>query len=228
MRSMAPATIPPLRYELLELRSSDPVVQQRLEAAYGCWHSVWSETYRELDGLQWLAGDHFTRQDEVGAIFCGDACVGLTTYRFVDFTRPWIHGDSYFQIWPETAMHALALEGNRICIGSHLTILPRWRGRIVGVSLKRVLLGLAVKRFLASDADTMSGILRNDRGMNDVGYELGATAFSRQLTLHGVAVDVVGFYRSRAKSLNPDDDGQAVERLWRECRKEVRDEEGVA
>ncbi len=163
--------------------------------AYATWRHVWTETLGELDGAERVFSDDFTRQDELGVLFHDDACVGMTAFRWVDFSARPAQEDSYFAPWPASARTALLGVGRRVCIGSYLTVGAAWRGMRGPIRAKELLLALAVERFLSSDADVMAGTLRNDRGMNDLAYRLGARALARDVRHHGVAVDLVVFQR---------------------------------
>ena len=77
--------------------------------------------------------------------------------------------------WSAEARDRILAEGGLACVCSNLTVASRWRGAVAGLSVKELLLGLSVERFLASDADVMLGTPRNDRNMNGLGYRLGAT-----------------------------------------------------
>jgi hypothetical protein len=69
-----------------------------------------------------------------------------------------------------------------------------------------LLLALAVERFLLSDADVLVGTMRNDRGMDDLGYRLGFRPLAHNVFFHGRDVDLVAFYRRTCARLplNPE------------------------
>ena len=182
-----------LRYLTLKVR--EPKDQALLSEAFRCWQTVWSETLHELDGVTRLPSDNFSRQDEVGALFRGGVCLGLSCYRWVDLSLPVHRADSYFEVWSNAAVGQLVKYGTRVCIGSQISVPREYRGRDRGVSVKDLLLSMAVRRFLASDADVMTGVMRNDRSMNVLGYRLGGQPLVEGTELHGVKVDLLAFYR---------------------------------
>jgi hypothetical protein len=165
-----------------------------LGEAYRCWSEVWTQTFAELDDAQGLASDDFTRQDEIAALFHEWECVGTTSLRFVDVSNAIFRDDSYFNVWPHEVLAAASARGPRICIASSFTVSPHWR-RARGARIRDVLGALAVERFLKSDADALIGTVRNDVGMNAFTYKLGCHALARKLTLHGVDVDLIVFFR---------------------------------
>ena len=183
------------QYHLLRPRTTASEACDLVVEAYQCWKQVWQDTYRELDGIETLHSDEFLRQDEIGALFHGPTCVGLTAYRFVDLSLGIHRDDSYFRLWPDTAVKALMRDGARICIANQLTVRPEWRGLQQGVSIKHLLLGLMVRRFLDSSSNTMASVTRNDRNMNGLVYRHGAQSLVHRITLHGIDSDLVAFYR---------------------------------
>jgi hypothetical protein len=171
--------------------------------AYACWREVWFEALVELDGIEHLYSDEFTRQDEIAALFYGGVCVGLTGCRFVDISSALARDDSYFKVWPKSALDALAADGAHVCIGNNMTVRREWRGRIGGISIKRVLMMLSIQRFLASGAHALAGTMRIGRAMDRLVYDLGFQPIVRGVVHHGVEVDLVGYFRTVQPSLPP-------------------------
>jgi hypothetical protein len=187
-----------LSYHRLKPDGAGPADIPLLGAAYECWSAVWKEHLYERDKLEYLPSDEFTRQDEIGVLFHEWECVGMTFYRWVDLTNPVFADDSYFRVWPAAALKAACARGPRLCIGSNLTVAPRWR-RAIGCSVKQLLLALAIERFRRSGADAMVGKMRNDRGMNKVGLQLGFERLEEGVFLHGGPCDLVAFYRQSSQ-----------------------------
>lgn len=183
-----------LTYHLLRPRDSDPADALILAEAYRCWIEVWQQTFYELEHVLRVPSDEFTRQDEIGALFHGWECIGLTFYRWIDLANPFHKDDSYFAIWPQDAVEAAAAFGSRLCICSNLTVSAPWR-RARGGPLAELLGALAIERFLKSDGDTLVGTPREDRGINQLSYKLGARALAHGIMHHGVKVDLIAFYR---------------------------------
>jgi hypothetical protein len=187
-------------YHLLRPRQPPQRQKARVASAYQCWKRCWTEMMRELDGVELASSDDFLRQDEIGALYCGSVCVGLSGYRWIDIGMPAARDDSYFKAWPKAALDAVEQRGRLVCVGSNLVVAPEWRGRVEPMRIPQLLLELAVKRFVDSDADLMVGTMRNDRRMNEIVYHLGATALAQGLTHHNVPVDLVVFERSTLAS----------------------------
>ena len=145
-----------------------------------------------------LHSDDFTRQHEIGAIFHGAECIATSSMRWVDLANPLLARDSYFAAWSPQALEVAAAHGSRICIGSSFTVAAAWR-RARGFPLNELVAALTVDRFLRSDAHTLVGTMRNDRGMNTLAYRSGFEAIERDAKHHGVGVDLVAFHRRTCK-----------------------------
>jgi hypothetical protein len=202
-----------LSYHLLRPREAGPADVPLLGEAYRCWSEVWHDTFAQLENRLCVPSDDFTRQDEVGALFQGYECIGLSFYRWVDLSSPIIRDDSYFSVWPEETRDAACAKGSRICVSSNFTIGPSWR-RAEGCSLKDVLGALVVERFLVSDSTTLVGTMRADRGMSRLTDRLGFRRLREGVIHHGVEVDLVAFFRdSCARAPNTPVDEEIVQAL---------------
>jgi hypothetical protein len=190
-----------LSYHRFSPRNLDSADIPLIDEAYRCWSEVWKATLSELDNLPDVPSDEFTRQDEVGALFHGNECIGLTCFRWVDASRALFQDDSYFKVWPKETILAVRELGLRLCILSNLTVAPHWR-RATGGSVMEVLGGLSVDRFLGSDRNVVVATPRSDRGVNRLCYRLGFRALARDIIHHGVKIDLVAF------------DGRARERRY--------------
>lgn len=202
-----------LSYHLLSPRNAGPADIPLLGEAYRCWSDVWKDTFRELDNLKDLRSDDFSRQDEVGALFHGYECIGLSFFRWADLGSPVVRADSYFAAWPTAAIDTAAMHGTRGCISSYFTIAAPWR-RAAGCSLKDVLVSLIIERFLVSDADVLVGTLRNNRGINSMCYRNGFQSIQKDVLFHGVDVDLTAFYRATCvRPATSEVDERIVQRL---------------
>ena len=198
-----------LSYQILRPRDAGPADLPLLGEAYELWSEVWRQTLLEQDGLTDVWSDDFTRQDEIGALFHQSECIGMTAYRWIDLSSPIHKDDSYFRAWPAAAKDAACAHGTRVCVGSNLTVAPAWR-TAVGQSAKVLLMALAVDRFRQSQADVMVGTMRNDRGMDDLGYRLGFRPLAHDVFFHGRNVDLVAFYQQTCSRLALSPDTEAV------------------
>lgn len=196
-----------LSYHLLRPGMLGPTDLPLIGEAYRCWSEVWHETFTALKSKTSLPSDDFTRQQEVGAVFHGYECVALSFFRWVDLSNPIYRDDSYFSIWPEDVRDAACARGSKICVSSYFTLSAPWR-RATGCSLKDILGALIVERFLLSDADTLVGTMRTDRGMGRLANRLGSQTLREGVIHHGVEVDLIAFYRNDCtrEKISPSDE----------------------
>jgi hypothetical protein len=186
--------------ELILLPGKCPPMQYRVhyEKTYACWREVWEDHRKELG--KDLYSDEFTRQDEVLALFHKGECTALTFFKWVDFNETPVKDDSYFEIWPEMALHKLCKKGKRVIVCSQFTVHFNYRKSSLDVSWKDLLMGLLVERFRHSDADAMTGTMRLSKNMGATTYKTGAVPIIQGLVYKGEeTVDLVGFYQDSVK-----------------------------
>lgn len=199
-----------LTYHVLRPSLSGPADAPLLGEAYRLWTDVWHETLRELDGVEHVRSDEFTRQDEVGAVFHGYECVALSVFRWIDLGQPMHGDDSYFAVWPQPARDKACRDGSHVCVGSNITIAPAWRSS-VGCSLKRVLAALIIERFVrAGRGDVMVGTMRKDRGMDKLMDMVGAERLGYSVQHHGVDVELYAYFRRSSMRPALDPENEAV------------------
>lgn len=196
-----------------------------LATMYLTWREGWGAVLRDLAVTQPVRSNDFTRQDRIAALFIGGACAAVTALRFCDMSQPMWLDDSYFEGWPEDALARLGQR--RICISSNTLIAPEWRGALVlpqpssaverssehdprGAALpfKSVLFGMVVREFVASSADAMIGVSRNNRAMDRVARDHGAQRIGA-LQVHGIESDICLFERADIPRPHP-----SIEELW--------------
>jgi hypothetical protein len=201
-----------LEYHLFRPRSShDPL----LERAYELWREGWRTTLFELDGTTELHSDEFGRQDEIGVLALDGSCVALTGIRWLDMSLPRAREDSYFRSWPADAVAMIA--DRVVTIASNTLVHPAWRGTIIepplghpgdSVRLAFTTNALSTCRFLASSAQSLIALTRNDRAIDRVMAALGSTRLAR-IQMHGIETDIVRIERRDAIP-----EGPVVGHLW--------------
>ena len=181
------------------------------EAAYELWHEVWLATFRQLDGVEHLDSNEFTKQDEILALSHAGPCMSVTALRSVDRSTRIGREDSYFREWPRDALQKI---GTTLMISSNTVVAERFRRARVhsdgadAQRLSELVIGLALRRFAASKSEEFVGVARNDRKMDRVGSALRGRAIGR-LILHGIESDIMLFSRHALPVFGP-----AIERIW--------------
>lgn len=170
------------------------------DKSYECWHSVWYQTLKELDGIQKLYSDEFTRREYICSIFNENECVGLILFHKLNFAREASWSDSYFSAWPKKALQKLCSDGTEVLVGAYVTVSPKYRGNQNGFLVKDLIVEIAVQLLLETDCNSLSGTMRNNKGMDKSAYRSGATPIQKDVPFHGVNVDLVGFYKKHIVS----------------------------
>jgi hypothetical protein len=204
-----------LSYVLFPGGNPQPAWIDFYKKSFQTWHSVWSETFLELDGNAKVFSDDFTRQSLIGAIMAKNRCVGLGFFNLLDFRLPTSRYDSYFKVWPDSAIEKLLEHGPSVVVGSNITVPSEYRGDLGhGVRVKTLILGLMVKTLCHLKADVMTGTMRCNRGMHTSAYQFGGSPIQSGVVHHGVEVDLVAFYRRQLTERGEGTD-LAIEALWR-------------
>jgi hypothetical protein len=153
-----------LSYRFLNPRHFDSRFKRHLSSAYDGWHRVWSDTLRELAGATCVFSDEFSRQDEIGALFPSKTNALDSAHFDGSICR--------HRVFSRTRTSASGLRlrvsgRSRKGYGcASAAILRSHRNGAVarrGVPVK-VLLGLALRRFLESGADVMVGTCATTAG----------------------------------------------------------------
>ncbi|HKO91211.1 MAG TPA: hypothetical protein VJU61_08665 [Polyangiaceae bacterium] len=202
-----------LEYHLFRPRKAhDPL----LESAYDVWREGWRATLLELEGTTELHSDDFSRQDEIGVIASGGQCVAVTGIRWLDLSLPRSLEDSYFKTWPGPAVAAVAQRF--VSVASNTVVHPDWRGTLIDAPrgqegdptrLAFATVALSVRRFVASSADLLIALTRNDRSIDRFAQALGATRLAL-IQVHGIDTDVICIERPNATP-----EGPVMNELWR-------------
>jgi hypothetical protein len=204
-----PRTIPveQLEYYLFNpRRARDPL----LDGAYRLWRDVWQSTWQEAKVSTPMYSDEFTRQDEVAVMAMGGSCIAVTCLRWLDLTRESAREDSYFKHWPQEAIAKLG--ARLVCVGSNTAIDPAWRRALVeprsgesgeAVRLSFASLALSARRFVASSADCLIALTRNDRSIDRILLALGSGAPLARIKICGNDTDVICLERHNTTTEAP-------------------------
>jgi len=200
-----------LEYHLFQPRRAyDPL----LDRAYEVWREGWRATFLELDGRPDLHSDDFERQDEIAVVAMAGECLAVTGLRWLDLSLPRAREDSYFKNWPDAARARVA--SRFVCVGSNTVIHPSWRGATIEprdaagepARLAFATIALTTRRFMASPAENLIALTRNDRAIDRIATALGASRLA-QIEMYGIDTDVICLDRANATPFGP-----IVSELW--------------
>lgn len=185
------------------------------DSAYRLWQSVWTQTFQELKSQAAVQADDFVRQDIVSGLFDGQESVGLVLYTYHDLELSAVRDHSYLHTYPRAIVSELRKSGRSNLLSmEYLTLNPMWRSAFTGVSLAKVLLGIAPKILECSGVETIITVPRKDIGIQKILYEYGARCLVKDLDKHNVKVDLASFERGRTKSSGNAEVDRLVEKYW--------------
>lgn len=184
-----------LSYFVFDNRIENPEGRQVMRATFEMWQKVWSETLRELDGLERVFSDDFTRPTLVGALFSDTIPIGSISLSRVDLREPMYRADSSLKAWPADVLHRVSerYRDEPLWVCTYLTVASAHRGRAGTLSLKELLVALVVEHLRASDCGATLATVRVDRGMDRTCFDLGAKLVEAGRMLHGVEVSLIEF-----------------------------------
>lgn len=190
---------------LLNGQSFENKSSKIFKESYDLWKKTWKQTFFEQNGSKELFSDQFSRQHKIASLFYRGKCVSMIFFYFTNMSYSSSREDSYFRAWPEEAIGKLVRDGNKIIIGSNITVHEHFRGPIIDghIPLKNLTLDIGIQFLLDSDCAAMTGTMRCDRGMNTIAFSCGARLLQPSITFHNGPVDLVSFYKKSAKLQHP-------------------------
>jgi hypothetical protein len=204
-----------LKYIVIPTRFISDECLALYEASYLFWKEIWSRTFKEIKGLETLYSDDFLKQDEISILLSESKVIGMVTYRWLNLESQSHRDDSYFKLYSQDHIRAIQRDSNnKLMIMSHLGVHPEWRKASMGVLTSELLIGLATKRFLNSNANLLISYTRNDRRINDLVYRYGAKSLKKCLIEHNVEVDLIAILKNDVKESPFSGIPEMVQGLW--------------
>lgn len=186
-------------------------------SAYQTWKDCWFEVYRSIGKHHLAHSNAFTESDAITGLFYDDKCAALLIHRLVDFTEEIWRDDSYFEPWPEEALNRLTANGSKVLICSHYTVGKEFRkdGKYqFPYAVKDFIAGVSFRYFLSTEADVMTGNMRNARGVQKSFYKWGATPLLTDVPCNGETSDLVGVFRDKVNLHGDSDLSPLVAYVW--------------
>jgi hypothetical protein len=204
-----------LQLVILPGKNPPSYLAEKYESAYTCWKKTWEDAARELQDMPHsLDSTEFIRQDEVLAVFHGSECTSLGFWTELDFSFIPSREDFYFRKWTDEAFRALVRDGKMVGKYSYLTVAKKYRKESeYSISFKNLQIAIFVLRFLNSRAQSMTATTRNNKGVNNVCRDGGAVLINENLSLYGVNIDLMVWYKNTA--VLPASVKEVAEELWK-------------
>ena len=204
------------QFMLLPAKNPSPPFHSYHAKTYLFWRRVWEHTFKTVCGTEQLYSDDFIRQDEAAVIARGETVVGIFMFSWLNLNIK-AHGDhSYFKSFPDPVLQRLR-EHKQIMTMGYLSVDSSLRKTSSQpTSISALLLGLANRRFLDSDATALIAYTRNDRKTNELCYAHGAVPLVKNNVVHNIGSDIVLSRRENVIEHHDPAIAAEIKRLWRE------------
>lgn len=182
---------------------------------YDFWHSIWLNTFDELNGEKQLYSDDFHRQDEITFLTFRGEVISYFGFSFFDLALRSHTGHSYFKNYPDDVLAKLnAMNLTRVMTMGYFAVAPEWRKSSRGTLIAEAQLAMGYKRFLESNSNALIAYARNNRKVNELCYMYGSRCIKADQLVHHVSVDFLYTLKNEVRS-NPDPFIQkTVDDLW--------------
>ena len=182
-----------LKMVIIPCREPVPVeAYQYYNSAYQLWHRVWSETLKELDGVEKLFSNEFTRHDFAIVIFRDDEAISLMCFSSINLKLEVRKNDSWFAAWPEGILLNQEIKDGLGLIAAWFCTAPEYRRSNFQypVNTAKLVMEAFGKIVLDENYNAGYGTSRNNRGVNKLLYDVGAIKLGESIA-HGCSVDLV-------------------------------------
>jgi hypothetical protein len=183
-------------YRLVLLPCREPIpfpLQKLYKEAYGLWKLVWSDTLKELDNVNKLYSNEFTRYDFAAVIFKGDKAISLMCYTAVDMTLGIRQEDSWFSCWPENILEQEKQRGGQGLVAAFFCTHPDYRkNNNTDLNFSQITIEIIGKLLLDGKYSAAYGVTRNNRGVGKYSANAGSITLAKSMA-HGCEVDLVVF-----------------------------------
>lgn len=207
-----------LQLVLCPVRDPEMKYLALFQKIYSCWHQVWTAAYTEAKYQQDhedLKSDSFTRQDFVAAIFHNNECIAFILFRHADAALSSTHHDSFFTQWSEIHRKAVTKIGQRLLICGNLGVLPTFRQKSLGVSLKDLMGGVISEITLQSNADATLATPRRDRNVHGAAYKWGAVPIAQDISWGcEIQIDLIAFHKANLVKHRDHELRPLIDQLW--------------
>ena len=171
--------------------------QEAFEEVYAFWKRIWSETNIEIGRTETLVSDQLTRQQEILALYSKDRLIAIVCQRYVPLHAQSTKEDSFFRDLYHTRpqdMSKLDAYKGTLHIGTQITIDPTFRKSSSGLGTKLLISFLSIERARQVGVDVILGMMRIDRGMHTLYYQVGAVPISENIPFNKSSADLIAFF----------------------------------
>lgn len=201
-----------LRYYVLPSANPPPHLVEMHNSIYRMWHSVWTQTFRELGLDPACLPDEFLRQDFITSIVHGAQPVTVHLYSFFSIDCLAAREHAYLNgNYPEIYFEKVKRLGIRDVMSmEYMTVHPDWRRARYPI----VAGGLALQMMKLYGGEAAIAPARRDHKVHELAPMYGGMSLIEKVLNHNVECDLLLCRRSTMK---PHDDPQiqeTVDHLW--------------
>lgn len=202
-----------LKFSILNPKLDWPL----LEDTYSLWYDVWQFTLiKELKSRSKVSSDAFMNSQEIATLWLEHQVVAMIFLNWYDLKYKAVQDLDYFSHYPSQSLRSIISNGyTRVMTSTYLTVNPEYRRSTnFGAPLADIMIGLAIKQFLASGADGALAVTRNDRKVNEIFFRFGGIKIGETSSQHNVPVDLVLVPKSFSRESQDQKVRSIIDRLW--------------
>jgi hypothetical protein len=184
--------------------------------AFFYWQNFWADLFEGNGCPEALAVDDFMRQDMICVLTVKNEIIGtlFISLNNLDNMAFFQHSYSKKNFTSEYFQKIKAYGVSSIVALEYLTIDPKWRKRVIGLSTAHIIMGIGFAVFKALHIDAVICPARKDVKAADIVSSFGGEVIIPDILLHNTPCD---FMLVRRKLLQPSADPQLArltEALW--------------
>ena len=188
--------------ELVILPCREPVptnCYEKYNSAYSLWHKVWSQTLKELDGVEHLYSNEFTRHDFMSVIFQNAKAVSLMCYSIVDLNLISRREDSWFSCWDPNYLEQQKSNSPSLFAAWFCTDMEfRKSNKAHRINVSELIIQTFAMLVLEENYKAGYGVTRNNRSVDKYSQNAGSVTVG-QSSAHGCDVNLVLFEPEKIK-----------------------------
>lgn len=163
--------------------------------SYELWNLVWSETLKELDGIEKLPSNEFTRFDFASVILDKGKPISLMCYTSVDMGLKPRRFDSWFDSWPSEILERQKERDGLGLIAAWFCTHPDYRKSSqvsLNFNVTQVLAEVFGKIIISDSYNVGYGMTRNNRSVGQYSVNIGGEVIANA-NAHNCDVSLVLF-----------------------------------
>lgn len=185
------------------------------DAFYDFWRPLWEKNHQDWGMPGYFSSDSLTRQSEVLALSFEGRYIASVSHRYVNLSRTSTLQDSFFNIWARESIEYFSETGLVGAIGSQITVHPGFRKGSSGFLTKLFITFLSFYHLMHKDLDSIAGMVRSDKGIENLFIQCGAETLQSNVIYYSVPVNIVVFRPKKRAIKIPENYLETVQTIYR-------------